>query len=119
MVCEDIRTSIGSPSKAGRTAHADHERRTHDGGSWKLGKDVEVLETFGSSYKLNAQTQLLALEAMLANFKSDYEAIERQYPSHIAEGSPEIQLPHMGESHLFAGETCIRNSGYAIKNAGG
>ena len=62
-----------------------------------MGKDVTVLETFGSSYKLNAQTQLLALEAMLANFKSDYEAIERQYPSHIAEGSPEIQLPHMLE----------------------
>ena len=64
--------------------------------SWE--KDVTVLETFGTSYKLNAQTQLLALEAMMANFKNDYEAIERQYPSHIAEGSPEIQLPHMFKS---------------------
>ena len=29
--------------------------------------------------------------------QNGYEAIEIQYPSHIVEGSPEIQLPHMLE----------------------
>ena len=37
------------------------------------------------------------VEKLILDLKNSYEAIGRQYPPHITEGSPEVQLPYMLE----------------------
>ena len=56
-------------------------------------QDVKVLSQYGSDFTLNPQTQLLALESLMVNFKADFEQTERSMPTDIANKLPTFRFP--------------------------